>query len=88
MRSLALSDLNRRSGEVVDMALAAPVTLTKHGRRAVVIMSAEAYDSLVSERAVVQVTTSEPAMRKKDGPSFLARQGRKVSSDEDGNRGE
>ncbi|MFK4810962.1 type II toxin-antitoxin system prevent-host-death family antitoxin [Devosia sp. ZW T5_3] len=88
MRSLALSDLNRRPGEVVDMALAAPVTLTKHGRRAVVIMSAEAYDSLVSGRAVVQVTTSEPAMPKKDGPSFLARQGRKVSSDEDENRGE
>lgn len=64
------------------MALAAPVMLTKHGRRAVVIMSAEAYDSLVSGGSVVQVTASEPAKPKTEGPSFLARQARKIVSEE------
>jgi prevent-host-death family protein len=82
MRSLALSDLNRRPGEVVDMALAAPVMLTKHGRRAVVMMSAEAYDSLVSGGSVVQVSVPESAKPKTEGPSFLARQARKIANEE------
>ena len=78
MRSISLSDLNRRPGEVVDMALAAPVALTKHGRRAVVILSAEAYDALVSQRLAAPSETA-PAEEKTTKPSsFLLRQATKA----------
>jgi plasmid maintenance system antidote protein VapI len=32
MKSFSLSELNRHPGEIVDAALAAPVSLTKHGK--------------------------------------------------------
>lgn len=51
MKSFAFSDLNRQSGEVLDAALAAPVTLTKHGKAKVVMMSVEAYERLTYPRA-------------------------------------
>lgn len=88
MRSLPLSNLNRRPGEIVDMALAAPVALTKHGRRSVILMSAEAYDSLVSGRSAQKAIALEPATLKQAGPSFLARQALKVSRDEEEDRSE
>lgn len=44
MKTFAFSDLNRQSGEVLDAALAAPVTLTKRGKPKLVVMSVEAYD--------------------------------------------
>jgi len=51
MKSFAFSDLNRQSGEVLDAALAAPVTLTKHGKPKVVMMSVEDYQRLTYPRA-------------------------------------
>jgi prevent-host-death family protein len=46
MKSFAFSDLNRQSGEVLDAALAAPVTLTKRGKPKVIMMSVESYERL------------------------------------------
>lgn len=53
MKQFSLSELNRRSGEIVDAALAGPVFLSKHGRSHVVLMSAAQYAELTSDRAIV-----------------------------------
>ena len=88
MRSVALSDLNRRPGEIVDMALAGPVTLTKHGRRAVVLMSAEAYDSMVAGQPAQHASVSAKSDSKKVGSSFLSRKAREILKDEHEDEGE
>lgn len=46
----SLSDLNRRSGELTDKALKAPVLLTKHGRPQLVLMSADHYEMLSGQK--------------------------------------
>lgn len=51
MKSFAFSDLNRRAGEVVDAALAAPVTLTKHGKPKLVVMSVAVFEMMKGRRA-------------------------------------
>jgi prevent-host-death family protein len=50
MKSFSFSDLNRQSGEVLDAALAEPVTLEKRGKPKLIMMSVEAYDRLASFR--------------------------------------
>lgn len=82
MRSLSLSDLNRRPGEVVDMALAAPLALTKHGRRLVVILSAEVYDSLVSSASKTTAQIDSGARVEKPRSDFLKRQAAKAAAAE------
>ncbi|MBJ3786349.1 type II toxin-antitoxin system prevent-host-death family antitoxin [Devosia sediminis] len=49
MDEFSLSDLNRRPGELVDIALTRPILLTKRGRRQLVMMSAAAYDALTQD---------------------------------------
>lgn len=51
MKSFAFSDLNRQSGEVLDAALAEPVTLTKRGKPKLVVMSVEQFERLTYPRA-------------------------------------
>lgn len=51
MKSFSLSELNRHSGEIVDAALAAPVGLTKHGKRKLVMMDAETCERLAVTRS-------------------------------------
>jgi prevent-host-death family protein len=51
MKSFAFSDLNRQSGEVLDAALAAPVTLTKRGKPKLVLLSVEEFEKLTYPRA-------------------------------------
>ena len=46
MKSFAFSDLNRQSGEVLDAALAAPITLTKHGKPKLVVLSVEQFERM------------------------------------------
>lgn len=50
VRTFSLSELNRQPGEVVDAALAAPVTLEKRGKPRLVMMSVEAYERMASLR--------------------------------------
>ncbi len=51
MKSFAFSDLNRQPGEVLDAALAEPVTLTKRGKPKLVVMRVEDYEKLTATRA-------------------------------------
>lgn len=46
MKTFSLSDLNRQSGEVVDAAMAGPVSLTKRGKPKLVMMDAGTYEIL------------------------------------------
>jgi prevent-host-death family protein len=51
MKSFSLSELNRHSGEIVDAALAAPVSLTKHGKPKLAVMDAVRYEILKHGKA-------------------------------------
>jgi prevent-host-death family protein len=51
MKSFSLSELNRAPGQIVDAALAAPVGLTKHGKRKLVVMNAVEYELLKHGKA-------------------------------------
>jgi prevent-host-death family protein len=51
MKSFSFSDLNRHAGEVLDAALAAPVTLTKRGRPKLVVLPMESWKVLRHGRA-------------------------------------
>jgi len=44
MKTFTLSDLKNHTGKIVDAAIRAPVSLTKHGTDALVIMSREEFD--------------------------------------------
>ena len=44
MKTFTLSDLKNHTGKVVDAAIREPVSLTKHGTAALVIMSREDFD--------------------------------------------
>lgn len=48
MRSFSLTELNNRSGEVVEAAYSGPVEITRHGKPKFVLMTAEEYKKLVS----------------------------------------
>jgi hypothetical protein len=51
MKSFSLSELNRAPGQIVDAALAAPVGLTKHGKRKLVMLDAVTYEILKHGKA-------------------------------------
>ncbi len=48
MADFSLTDLGNRSGEVVEAAYRGPVEITRRGKRKFVLLTAEAYDRLVS----------------------------------------
>ena len=50
MKKFTFSDLSRRSGDVLDAALAGPVSLVKRGKAKLVLMPAEDYERLVGDR--------------------------------------
>jgi len=47
MKSFSFSDLSRKSGDVLDAALAGPVSLIKRGKPKVVMLPVEEYQKLV-----------------------------------------
>lgn len=49
MRTYPLSELHRNKGDIVDAALREPIGLTKHGKRRLVLLSAEQYDALTAK---------------------------------------
>ncbi|WP_439530957.1 type II toxin-antitoxin system Phd/YefM family antitoxin [Pannonibacter sp.] len=51
MRKFSFSDVNRQPGEVLDAALAAPVTLQKRGRDRLVLLSVTEYERLLAASA-------------------------------------
>jgi prevent-host-death family protein len=61
MKRYTFSDMNRASGEILEAALIAPVTLTKRGKEKLVIVSAAQYRKLVSRpRAVAYSIENAP----------------------------
>jgi prevent-host-death family protein len=44
MKTFTLTDLKNHTGKVVDAAIRAPVSLTKHGTAALVILSQDEFD--------------------------------------------
>lgn len=46
MRSIAARDAKNGFGQLIDLARQAPVTIAKHGRAVVVVMSVEEFDRL------------------------------------------
>ena len=46
MRSITSADAKNNFGELIDLARAAPVTVTKYDRPVVVVMAAEEYERL------------------------------------------
>jgi prevent-host-death family protein len=59
MKTFTFSDLNRQSGEILDMALIEPVALTKRGKEKLVIVPAKLFRRL--NTAQVQAYTIENA---------------------------
>lgn len=51
MKTFSLSDLNRQSGEVVDAAMAGPVSLTKRGKPKLVMMPYDVYERINPTKA-------------------------------------
>jgi antitoxin Phd len=49
VRRFSLTELNNRSGEVVEAAYAGPVEITRHGKPKFVIMTADQYARLTAE---------------------------------------
>lgn len=58
MKTFAFSDLNRQSGEVLDAALAEPVTLTKRGKPKVVMMSVDTFERYSRHRRAYTIANA------------------------------
>jgi prevent-host-death family protein len=51
MKTFTYSELNRTPGEILDIALVEPVSLTKRGKDKLVVMSADVFDQLPYQQA-------------------------------------
>ena len=60
MKEFSLSDLNRRTGELTDIAMVEPVVLHKRGRKVLVLMSVSAYEALQRRDTASAVTDAAP----------------------------
>ena len=68
MRSITSADAKNNFGELIDLARAAPVMVTKYDRPVVVVMAAEEYErlkALAEPRSSPNKTKSSAADRKK-----------------------
>ena len=52
MKSMSAKDAKNAFGLLLDTARAEPVTIEKHGRRVVVVLSVEEYERLIKERSL------------------------------------
>ncbi|NBN79908.1 type II toxin-antitoxin system prevent-host-death family antitoxin [Microvirga tunisiensis] len=68
MRKFSFSDVNRQPGEVLDAALAAPVTLQKRGRDRLVLLSVAEYERLLAASAATRSGTGRTAHRLDTAP--------------------
>lgn len=67
MRSITSADAKNNFGELIDLARAAPITVTKYDRPVVVVMAVEEYErlnGLVDTGASSTKKKSTPANRK------------------------
>ena len=69
MKSMAARDAKNGFGLLLDTARAEPVAIEKHGRRVVVVLSAEEYERLSkSSPRAVKSAGKKAARRKKERP--------------------
>ena len=59
MRSITSADAKNNFGELIDLARAAPVMVTKYDRPVVVVMAAEEYERLKALDALVTAPTTK-----------------------------
>ena len=64
MRSITSADAKNNFGELIDLARAAPVTVTKYDRPVVVVMAAEEYERLVERKKVKKAPIPSKARAK------------------------
>ena len=67
MKTMSAKDAKNAFGLLLDTARAEPVSIEKHGRRVVVVLSVEEYERLVGECARSIEAASTVAARKKKG---------------------
>ena len=65
MKSMSAKDAKNAFGLLLDTARAEPVTIEKHGRRVVVVLSVEEYERLVEDRPAGIGNAGTMAARKK-----------------------
>lgn len=61
MKTFSFSDLSRKSGDVLDAALAGPVSLMKRGKTKVVMLPIDEYQKLVDGSGVRQAFSIDTA---------------------------
>lgn len=61
MKTFSFSDLSRKSGDVLDAALAGPVSLVKRGKPKVVMLPAEEYQKLMDGSSARQAFSLDDA---------------------------
>ena len=64
MRSITSADAKNNFGELIDLARAAPVAVTKYDRPVVVVMAVEEYQKLSERKLKVQKIVTSRARRK------------------------
>lgn len=67
MKSMSAKDAKNAFGLLLDTARAEPVTIEKHGRRVVVVVSVEEYERLTEKRLEPVGSMETIAARKKEG---------------------
>lgn len=85
MKTFSFSDLSRNSGDVLDAALAGPVSLVKRGKPKLVMLPAEEYRKLMEGSGARQAFSLDRA--DDDDISALADGFQKILDDAEGDRG-
>ena len=66
MKSMSAKDAKNGFGLLLDTARAEPVTIEKHGRRVVVVLSVEEYERLIDNRPRAVKSAGKKAAPKKE----------------------
>lgn len=85
MKTFSFSDLSRNSGDVLDAALAGPVSLMKRGKPKVVMLPVEEYRKLVDSSGARQAFSLDTASD--DDLEALTDGFQKILDDSEGDRG-
>lgn len=76
MQSMSARDAKNSFGKLIDMARAEPVTIEKHGRTVVVVLSIESYELMLSSNVTfvpLESAHAKAAARPKHGTAATRR---------------
>lgn len=85
MKTFSFSDLSRNSGDVLDAALAGPVSLVKRGKPKVVMLPVEEYRKLMEGSGARQAFSLDTASE--DDIAALTDGFQKILDESEGDRG-